>query len=157
MAEGVRKSFKKAVKEQIRQWLFFTDKGYGKEFMDDLTSKIDFTKCKYTDNTCRSYQQDMVDGAVQIAQALSKWDISIEEATKIYLLATNSVYEETHQAMEAVIHNFNTLHSRAGAQVPFSSLNYGMDTSNEGRLVVRMILQATWEGLGNGETPIFPV
>ena len=59
--------------------------------------------------------------------------------------------------MEALIHNFNTLHSRAGAQVPFSSINYGMDTSPEGRLVIREVLNATEAGLGNGETPIFPI
>ncbi len=63
----------------------------------------------------------------------------------------------TYQAMEALIHNLNTMNSRAGAQVPFSSINYGMDTSPEGRMVVRNILLATEAGLGNGETPIFPI
>ena len=64
---------------------------------------------------------------------------------------------ETYQAMEALVHNLNTMHSRAGAQVPFSSLNYGTDTSPEGRFVVRNLLLATEAGLGHGETPIFPV
>ncbi|MEA4928089.1 MAG: anaerobic ribonucleoside triphosphate reductase [Candidatus Limiplasma sp.] len=63
----------------------------------------------------------------------------------------------TYQAMEALIHNLNTMNSRAGAQVPFSSINYGMDISPEGRMVVRNILLATEAGLGNGETPIFPI
>jgi ribonucleoside-triphosphate reductase len=63
----------------------------------------------------------------------------------------------TFQAMEAFIHNLNTMHSRAGAQVPFSSINYGLDTSPEGRLVIKNILLATEAGLGNGETPIFPI
>lgn len=63
----------------------------------------------------------------------------------------------TYQAMEAFIHNLNTMHSRAGAQVPFSSINYGTDTSPEGRLVIKNILMATEAGLGNGEPPIFPV
>lgn len=63
----------------------------------------------------------------------------------------------TYQAMEAFIHNLNTMHSRAGAQVPFSSINYGLDTSPEGRLVMKNILLATEAGLGNGETPIFPI
>ena len=63
----------------------------------------------------------------------------------------------TFQAMEAVVHNLNTMHSRAGAQVPFSSINYGTDTSPEGRMVIKTILLATEKGLGNGETPIFPV
>ena len=64
---------------------------------------------------------------------------------------------ETYQAMEALVHNLNTMHSRAGAQVPFSSLNYGTDTSPEGRMVVKNLLLATEAGLGHGETPIFPV
>lgn len=63
----------------------------------------------------------------------------------------------TYQAMEALIHNLNTMHSRAGAQIPFSSLNYGTDTSPEGRLVMKNVLLATEAGLGNGETPIFPI
>ena len=65
--------------------------------------------------------------------------------------------EATHQAMEALVHNLNTMHSRAGAQVPFSSLNFGTDTSPEGRMVMLNFLRATEEGLGNGETPIFPI
>lgn len=71
--------------------------------------------------------------------------------------AEREVDRETYQAMEALVHNLNTMHSRAGAQVPFSSLNYGTDTSSEGRMVVRNLLLATEAGLGNGETPIFPV
>ncbi|MCQ2491907.1 MAG: anaerobic ribonucleoside triphosphate reductase [Lachnospiraceae bacterium] len=64
---------------------------------------------------------------------------------------------ETYQAMEAFIHNLNTMNSRAGAQVPFSSINYGTDTSLEARMVIRTLLDATSSGLGFGETPIFPV
>lgn len=63
----------------------------------------------------------------------------------------------TYQAMEAFVHNLNTMHSRAGAQTPFSSINYGTDTSPEGRLVIKNLLLATESGLGNGETPIFPI
>lgn len=63
----------------------------------------------------------------------------------------------TYQAMEAFVHNLNTMHSRAGAQVPFSSINYGMDTSAEGRMVIKNLLLATEAGLGDSETPIFPV
>lgn len=63
----------------------------------------------------------------------------------------------TYQAMEALIHNLNTMHSRAGAQTPFSSINYGTDTSPEGRMVMRNVLLATDAGLGLGETPIFPI
>lgn len=71
--------------------------------------------------------------------------------------AEKDVDRETYQAMEALIHNLNTMHSRAGAQVPFSSLNYGTDTSPEGRMVTKNLLLATEAGLGHGETPIFPV
>jgi len=75
--------------------------------------------------------------------------------------AAEKAYAETdrntYQAMEAFIHNLNTMHSRAGAQVPFSSINYGTDTSPEGRMVIRNLLLAAEAGLGNGETPIFPV
>ncbi|MCH5285892.1 MAG: anaerobic ribonucleoside triphosphate reductase [Christensenellaceae bacterium] len=63
----------------------------------------------------------------------------------------------TFQAMEALVHNLNTMNSRAGAQVPFSSINYGTDTSPEGRLVMKNLLHATEDGLGGGETPIFPI
>ena len=65
--------------------------------------------------------------------------------------------EATYQAMEALIHNLNTMHSRAGAQTPFSSINYGTDTSPEGRMVMRNLLLTTEKGLGHGETPIFPI
>ncbi|MDR1066817.1 MAG: anaerobic ribonucleoside triphosphate reductase [Clostridiales bacterium] len=71
--------------------------------------------------------------------------------------ARKSTDRLTFQAMEALIHNLNTMHSRAGAQTPFSSINYGMDTSAEGRMVVKNVLLALERGLGNGETPIFPI
>ena len=71
--------------------------------------------------------------------------------------AWNETNAATYQAMEAFIHNLNTMNSRAGAQVPFSSINYGTDTSPEGRMAMRNLLLATDAGLGDGETPIFPV
>lgn len=71
--------------------------------------------------------------------------------------ANTEIDRAVFQAMEAFIHNLNTMHSRAGAQVPFSSINYGTDTSPEGRMIIKNILLATEAGLGNGETPIFPV
>lgn len=71
--------------------------------------------------------------------------------------ALKSTEKQTHQAMEAFVHNLNTMNSRAGAQVPFSSINYGTDTSEEARMVIRNLLTATEDGLGGGETPIFPV
>ncbi len=82
-------------------------------------------------------------------------------ANKIQKFAFDRANKETdrsvYQAMEAFVHNLNTMHSRAGAQIPFSSINYGTDTSPEGRLVVKNVLLATEAGLGNGETPIFPI
>ena len=76
---------------------------------------------------------------------------------KILRKAHELTEKQTYQAMEAVIHNLNTMASRAGAQVPFSSINYGTGTKEEERLIIRCILEATDKGLGNGETPIFPV
>lgn len=77
------------------------------------------------------------------------------------IFAHDEAYQETdrasYQAMEALIHNLNTMHSRAGAQTPFSSINYGMDTSPEARMVIKNLLLSTEAGLGNGETPIFPI
>ena len=86
---------------------------------------------------------------------------NIKNLDKIIEFSNKNAYQETdketYQAMEAFIHNLNTMHSRAGAQVPFSSINYGMDTSSEGRMVMKNILLATDAGLGHGETPIFPI
>lgn len=100
---------------------------------------------------------------IDIFNILKKWfereqmRISKKKIDKILEDAHEDTYEETFQAMEAFIHNLNTMHSRAGAQVPFSSVNYGTDTSVEGRMVMETILKTTWDGLGNGETPIFPI
>jgi ribonucleoside-triphosphate reductase len=82
-----------------------------------------------------------------------------EEQARTFALeeAEREIDRATYQAMEALVHNLNTMHSRAGAQIPFSSLNYGTDTSPEGRMVTKNLLLATEAGLGNGETPIFPV
>lgn len=71
--------------------------------------------------------------------------------------AMKKTRRDTYQAMEGLIHNLNTMHSRAGAQVPFSSINYGTCTSWEGRLAIEQLLLATEAGLGKGETPIFPI
>ncbi len=71
--------------------------------------------------------------------------------------AINRTASRVHQAMEAFIHNMNTIHSRGGNQVVFSSINYGTDTSAEGRCIIRELLHSTWEGVGNGSTAIFPI
>lgn len=88
-------------------------------------------------------------------------EIDETTAAHAHKFAANAAWQETdgatYQAMEAFVHNLNTMNSRAGAQVPFSSINYGTDTSPEGRMVMRNLLLATDAGLGDGETPIFPV
>lgn len=80
-----------------------------------------------------------------------------EDADRLIAKAMKKTDRDTYQAMESLVHNLNTMHARAGAQVPFSSINYGTDTSPEGRMVIRNILLAEDAGLGNGETPIFPI
>ena len=88
-------------------------------------------------------------------------DVKDDVWSKVKEFATAHAHEETekatYQAMEALIHNLNTMHSRAGAQTPFSSINYGTDTSPEGRMVIKNVLLAQEAGLGCGETPIFPI
>ena len=78
-------------------------------------------------------------------------------AEMVSQLAVNRTVKDVHQAMEAFIHNMNTMHSRGGNQVVFSSINYGTDTSAEGRCIIREILNTTYEGVGNGSTAIFPI
>lgn len=97
-------------------------------------------------------------GQIEISQIIKdNSNLSDNDVKKVMDRAYKRIDNETYQAMEALIHNLNTLHSRAGAQVPFSSINYGTDTSEEARMVVRNLLYATEAGLGNGETPIFPI
>ncbi len=138
MAEGVRKSFRRAIRDEVKR---------ARDYFDiDAAGDIDFNVCTYSEGENPAAVEN-----------LTEFIGSEKLAAKIYRQACKDVEEETHQAMEALIHNFNTLHSRAGAQVPFSSINYGMDTSPEGRLVIREVLNAIDAGLGNGETPIFPI
>ena len=139
MAEGIRKSFKKSIVAELNRAALYFDLSV------DVDS-INFDVCRYFEGKN--------DSAVD---EISKLVGDRKLAEKIYRQACADVEEETHQAMEALIHNFNTLHSRAGAQVPFSSINYGMDTSPEGRLATREVLNAIDAGLGNSETPIFPI
>ena len=160
MAEGVRKSFKKAVADEIYKAGVYIDRDLNrKEFVKKVLSLISEDLIAYTENAGEARDKSV--GAVEdlLKKVLGdKVEGDVRNlAEHIYKLACEDVEEETHQAMEALIHNFNTLHSRAGAQVPFSSINYGMDTSPEGRLATREVLEAIMAGLGNGETPIFPI
>ncbi len=97
----------------------------------------------------QSNQNDMFGG-----QSFSHFDRSMGEVIRSF--KTSPDYEEIYQAMEGLIYNLNTMHSRAGGSLPFSSLNLGSDTTEEGRAVTRAVLEAFRRGLGNGETPVFP-
>ena len=95
----------------------------------------------------------------EIREYLERYSIEYIEADLILILqeAYDKTEKDTHQAMEAFIANMNSMHSRAGNQVPFSSINYGTCTSREGRMIIRGLLESTYEGLGNGEIAIFPI
>lgn len=127
MAPGVDKSFRKALKRGIKDYEKFTGKELKIEVPEDLA---------YGDE-----------------KALKKLKIP----QSVIDTANEDVERQTFQAMEGFIHNLNTMHSRAGAQVPFTSINFGTDTTPSGRLVSKCLLQATENGLGRGETPIFPI
>ena len=84
-------------------------------------------------------------------------DYEVKDSSNPIQIAINHTVERVHQSMESFVHNANTIHSRGGNQVVFSSINYGTDTSAEGRCVIRELLNTTYQGVGNGETPIFPI
>lgn len=167
MAEGVHKTFCKAVADEAYRAMVYRfgtdDIGDAKQFRKLFRSCMDYERCRFSDSDSRASLEavEIILQALEAAlpQKLKKTSVDklTHDAISIYALACGDTTEETHQAMEALIHNFNTLHSRAGAQVPFSSINYGMDISAEGRLAVREVLNAINAGLGNGETAIFPI
>lgn len=105
--------------------------------------------------------EENADHRARMAELLTKYVADEQMIARILDFTQRRSEQETdkatYQAMEALIHNLNTMNSRAGAQVPFSSINYGMDVSPEGRLVMKNVLLATEAGLGGGETPIFPI
>lgn len=155
MADGVRKTFKR---------LYYTNIGKIIDIKYDKENTVDKVKeygkkieeeqglvpCMANDNEYMKAEK------AELSKFISEADIEkIQDLAFKY--ATKEVKRATYQAMEAFIHNLNTMHSRAGAQIPFSSINYGTDTSVEGRLVMENVLLATESGLGNGETPIFPI
>lgn len=105
-------------------------------------------------NTDLSYMYD-IEIEDYLKEDLSKYENDIVGRT--FHSAINSTVDRVHQSMEAFVHNMNTIHSRGGNQVVFSSINYGTDDSAEGRCIIREILNSTYRGVGNGETPIFPI
>ena len=161
MAEGVdktyRKEYFKALIEflQIRKGMSYEDaealiSAAKEELGDDVTMG---SACAYSERFAEYLPRHQRENGFE--------EITEEEAMDAGSYAEKTAWRETdkaaYQAMEALVHNLNTMNSRAGAQVPFSSLNYGTDTSEQGRMVVRNLLLATEAGLGDGETPIFPV
>ena len=95
--------------------------------------------------------------ATKIDDYLKRDLIGLQNGERALQHAINRTVGRVHQAMEAFVHNMNTIHSRGGNQVVFSSINYGTDTSAEGRCIIREILNTTYEGVGNGSTAIFPI
>ena len=143
MAPGVLKTFKKEFKQELSELLDF----------EGFAEYINFDKVVEIINKLESIEFDL-----DIFKSFISKSKKVEEIFKAgYENAIAKTDRQTFQAMEAFIHNLNTMHSRAGAQVPFSSVNFGTDTSPEGRMVIKNYLLATDEGLGHGETPIFPI
>ncbi|EAK9869116.1 anaerobic ribonucleoside triphosphate reductase [Campylobacter lari] len=144
MAKGVAKTFQKEYKKAINA--FFEIK---------LEQSLD--------EQCFKNANFQVSSKKECFKELLKLELNSDENflkqanAYAYKRALKQTQDATFQAMEALIHNLNTMNSRAGAQVPFSTLNYGTDTSFEGQMVIENLLKATMRGLGNGETPIFPV
>ena len=152
MAPGVAKTFRKEYLHAFASYLTITEH-LSRQAAEDKTKAI-FAACMISPTLSN---KDAVAHALDVR--IPKEDR--ENAAKAHAYAFEEAYTTTdrhvYQAMEALIHNLNTMNSRAGAQVPFSSLNYGTDTTDEGRMVMRNLLLATQAGLGNGETSIFPV
>jgi ribonucleoside-triphosphate reductase len=134
------------------------------ELTTDLADAQDFVRKYFDELKGRSLSPTLVENPEFKAaehEILAGQGLEGAEIGRVQAFSQQKAIEETDratfQAMEALIHNLNTMNSRAGAQVPFSSINYGMDVSPEGRLVMRNLLLSTEEGLGGGETPIFPI
>ena len=157
MARGVAKTFARYWGEFLKTALSLL--GEPGESEENIEAAVDglYKEGKFPPLGCEN-QEDIYGG---LAKALAEAGIPEETAQRALRFAdrraTAATERAAYQAMEAFIHNLNTMHSRAGAQTPFSSINYGMDTSREGRMAIRAILLATEAGLGGGETPIFPI
>ncbi len=143
MAPGVLKTFKKEYKQALYELLDFTD----------FISFVNMDKLAIVIDKLDSITVDL--GIFENFYKESKEVRRIFE--KAYDTALAKTDRATYQAMEAFVHNLNTMHSRAGAQVPFSSINFGTDTSPEGRMVMKNYLLSVDAGLGKNETPIFPI
>ena len=162
MAPGVRKTFRKLYFKEIANFFAIT-LGMKQDDAKLLAKEIRraLLPLGITMGDADVYKAALVDFLPAHQKSQGFEEISPKLAARAhdyaYGAALDATDNATFQAMEALIHNLNTMNSRAGAQVPFSSINYGTDTSPEGRMVMKNLLLATQEGLGNGETPIFPV
>lgn len=159
LAPGVKKTYRKLYAENmVKALILHFDLEYikTKEKVNEIIEK-----CEKTSGEKLQLKESDKYNKEEISILRDTFDIDDEKALKIQKFTREHTYKETdrrtYQAMEAFIHNLNTMHSRAGAQVPFSSVNFGTDTSQEGRMVTKNLLLATESGLGNGETPIFPI
>lgn len=157
MANGVTKSYKKLYRKNLEKALDFY--GIDLEVTKETAEKlIDEIKAESGLEPTLGSQDEFESAIAQKLIPLLEDEKSAQRAAAfVKKHALKETERDTYQAMEALVHNLNTMHSRAGAQVPFSSLNYGTDTSPEGRLVIKSILLATDAGMGNGETAIFPI
>ena len=158
LAEGVRKTYRRLYKKHLAEAVDLLADGV----VDDARSFAQDALAHIEGRTGVWASLEMDEGfEAGVRTALVEAGMDEAAAGKALSYAAKNAFADTDratfQAMEALVHNLNTMHSRAGAQTAFSSVNYGMDTSPEGRMVVRNMLLATEEGLGSGETPIFPV
>ncbi|AJC91629.1 anaerobic ribonucleoside triphosphate reductase [Campylobacter subantarcticus LMG 24377] len=153
--------------QSIPNFDFAIAKGVSKTFQKEYKKAINaFFEIKLEqslDEQCFKNANFQASSEKECFKELLRLDLNSDESflkqanAYAYKRALKQTQDATFQAMEALVHNLNTMNSRAGAQVPFSTLNYGTDTSFEGQMVVENLLKATMRGLGNGETPIFPV
>ncbi len=155
MAPGVVKTYQKKYTSNLQKAIEL----YGNVDVSEDTLK-DIRKALLADGKIlrmEEYEDYQKAELVEVEKLGVSKDV-IKKAQKFALKkALPETDRATYQAMEAFIHNLNTMNSRAGAQTPFSSINYGMDTTPEGRMVIKNVLLANEAGLGNGETPIFPI
>ncbi len=155
MAPGVKKTYKKRYRDNVARLL---DALVGVEDSEDVAKQM---LAKVEEETGLSPEMAVNETFQQALKTKLTAHMDEEKADKLMMEARKfsdkEIVRATYQAMEALVHNLNTMNSRAGAQVPFSSINYGTDTSPEGRLVIEQLLLATEAGLGRGETPIFPI
>ena len=156
LAEGVYKTFKKLYINNMRKALELYE---GIEALDEIRDIVSYVEENTDTKASISLDESYIN--LEKRELINRLNIKDDVAEKSQKFAYKEAYKETdrntYQAMEAFIHNLNTMHSRAGAQVPFSSVNFGTDTSEEGRLVTKNLLLSVEKGLGNGETAIFPI